>query len=443
MKFPVRETIVALSSGAPPSGVAVIRLSGPQSAMICAAMTGTLPLPRRAELRLIRDRNGLLLDRGLVLFFPGPNSFTGEDCVEFHLHGGKAVVESVLTVVTAFENCRLAEAGEFSRRAFENGKLDLVEAEGLADLLAAETEMQRRLALEQSSGHLSGIYQKWREQLLNARALIEAELDFSDEGDIPGSVSDRIWSEMSFLAGDIERTLGNLKAGEIIRDGFTIVITGPPNAGKSSLLNALANREVAIVTEYAGTTRDILHCELDIGGYAVHLYDTAGVRETSEPVEREGIRRAYRKMEEADLILRLRDYEGSADSVFDTPSGIPVLDVITKIDLTSDSVTQRSGAIAISSQSGLGLDDLRAAILSELRERTNTVSLAIPSRLRHAQHLRDAAEHIRQAIRAENEGLEIRAEFLRRAADTLGRVTGKVDVEMLLGKIFSEFCVGK
>ncbi|PZU84209.1 MAG: tRNA uridine-5-carboxymethylaminomethyl(34) synthesis GTPase MnmE [Shinella sp.] len=443
MKSPVRETIVALSSGALPSGVAVIRLSGPQSSVICEVMAGILPQPRVATLRPIRDRNGIVLDRGLALFFPGPNSFTGEDCVELHLHGGKAVVQSALKAATEFENCRLAEAGEFSRRAFENGKLDLVEAEGLADLLAAETEMQRRLALEQSSGHLSAIYQKWREQLLGARALIEAELDFSDEGDIPGSVSDRIWSEMSSLAQEIEQELGNLKAGEIIRDGFTIVIAGPPNAGKSSLLNALANREVAIVTEYAGTTRDILHCELDIGGYAVHLYDTAGVRETSEPVEREGIRRAYRKMEEADLVLSLRDHASSAGEELDIPKGIPVLEVLTKIDLDTDSSPQRSEAILISSQNGLGLDTLRSAILNELKERTNTVSLAIPSRLRHSQHLRDAAEYIWRAVRAETDGLEIRAEFLRWAADTLGRVTGKVDVETLLGKIFSEFCVGK
>lgn len=443
MSSPERETIVALSSGALPSGVAVIRLSGPQSALICEAMAGTLPPPRMAALRPIRDRNGLLLDRGLVLFFPGPNSFTGEDCLELHLHGGRAVVESALNAAAEFENCRLAEAGEFSRRAFENGKLDLVEAEGLADLLAAETEMQRRLALEQSSGHLSTIYQKWREQLLSARALIEAELDFSDEADIPGSVSDRIWSEMSSLARDVEQVLTNLKAGEIIRDGFAIVIAGPPNAGKSSLLNALAHREVAIVTEYAGTTRDVLHCELDIGGYAVHLYDTAGVRDTSEPVEREGIRRAYRKMEEADLVLSLRDYAGSTAQELDIPRGIPVLNVVTKIDLHTDSLPQRSEAILISSQSGQGLDTLRSAILTELKERTSTVSLAIPSRLRHAQHLRDAADYIWHAVRAENEGLEIRAEFLRRAADTLGRVTGKIDVEMLLGKIFSEFCVGK
>ncbi len=439
----MRETIAALSSGALPSGVAIVRLSGPKAAIICEALAGLLPRPRQAALRPIRDRNGSLLDQGLVLFFPGPHSFTGEDCVEFHLHGGKAIVEGVLNAVVAFEDCRLAEAGEFSRRAFENGKLDLVEAEGLADLLAAETEMQRRLALEQSSGRLSAIYQHWREQLLTARALIEAELDFSDEGDIPGSVSDRIWKDMSILARDIERALADLKAGEIIRDGFSVVIAGAPNAGKSSLLNALANREIAIVTEYVGTTRDILHCELDLGGYAVHLYDTAGVRETVEPVEREGIRRAYRKMEEADLVLLLRETSSSSDYEIALPEGVPVIEVVTKLDVATESEPHRPGAIGISSMSGFGLDRLRLAILDHLKERTSTVSLAIPSRLRHAQHLRDAADYIRRAINAENDGLEIRAEFLRRAADVLGRITGKVDVEMLLGKIFSEFCVGK
>lgn len=438
----VRETIFALSSGALPSGVAVVRVSGPMAGRICEEMAGALPRPREAVLRSIRSRNGLMLDQGLVLWFPAPNSFTGEDCLELQLHGGRALVRAVLEELASFDDCRLAEAGEFSRRAFEFGKLDLVEIEGLSDLLAADTEMQRRLAVEQSSGHLSAIYEAWRAKLINARALIEAELDFSDEGDIPGAVSDRIWAEMSAFQGELESALGNVKTGEIIRDGFKVVIAGRPNAGKSSLLNALAGRDVAIVTEYEGTTRDILHCELDIGGYAVHFYDTAGIRDTVEPVEREGIRRALDKMEEADLVLSLADATSDSDFV-DVAAGLPVLRAYTKADLLVDSDPKPIADVLLSSASGYGLTDLKSAILARVEETVGAFSLAIPSRLRHAQQLQTAIDEVRKAVEGSSLGLEMRAEHLRRASDALARITGRIDVEMLLGKIFSEFCVGK
>lgn len=438
----VRETIFALSSGALPSGVAVVRVSGPMAGRICEELTGALPRPREAVLRSIRSRNGLMLDQGLVLWFAAPNSFTGEDCLELQLHGGRALVRAVLEELASFDDCRLAEAGEFSRRAFEFGKLDLVEIEGLSDLLAADTEMQRRLAVEQSSGHLSAIYEAWRAKLINARALIEAELDFSDEGDIPGAVSDRIWAEMSAFQGELENALTNVKTGEIIRDGFKVVIAGRPNAGKSSLLNALAGRDVAIVTEYEGTTRDILHCELDIGGYAVHFYDTAGIRDTVEPVEREGIRRALDKMEEADLVLSLADATSDSDFV-DVAAGLPVLRAYTKADLLVDSDPKPIADVLLSSASGYGLTDLKSAILARVEETVGAFSLAIPSRLRHAQQLQTAIDEVRKAVEGSFLGLEMRAEHLRRASDALARITGRIDVEMLLGKIFSEFCVGK
>lgn len=438
----VRETIFALSSGALPSGVAVVRVSGPMAGRICDEMVGGIPRAREAVLRSIRSRNGLMLDQGLVLWFPAPNSFTGEDCLELQLHGGRALVRAVLEELTSFENCRLAEAGEFSRRAFEFGKLDLVEIEGLSDLLAADTEMQRRLAVEQSSGHLSAIYDAWREKLVKARALIEAELDFSDEGDIPGAVSDRIWAEMSAFQGELEKALFDVKTGEIIRDGFKVVIAGRPNAGKSSLLNALAGRDVAIVTEYEGTTRDILHCELDIGGYAVHFYDTAGIRDAVEPVEREGVRRALKKIEEADLVLSLVD-ASSDDDFVDIPAGLPVLRAYSKVDLLLDSDPKPVADILLSSANGYGIADLKSAILAQVEETVGAFSLAIPSRLRHGQQLRTAIDEVRRAVEGTSLGLEMRAEHLRRASDALARITGRIDVEMLLGKIFSEFCVGK
>ncbi|PHK27256.1 tRNA modification GTPase TrmE, partial [Nostoc linckia z18] len=278
-------TIFALASGALPAGVAVIRISGPAALFMVKTLTGVLPTPRAAALRTVRTPDGQFLDRALVLTFPGPHSFTGEDCAELHLHGGRAVVTAVLNSLAGFENARLAEAGEFSRRAFENGKMDLVEVEGLADLLAAETEMQRKLASEQASGNLSAVYDAWREKLIYARSMLEAELDFSDEGDIPGSVSDRIWRDVSDLKNQIDDAIANLRAGEIIRDGFKVALAGPPNAGKSSLMNALAQRDVAIVTAIAGTTRDVVRCELDIDGYKIELFDTAGLRETTDTVE--------------------------------------------------------------------------------------------------------------------------------------------------------------
>ena len=302
------ETIFALSSGAVPAGVAVIRLSGPKARSVMNSLIEKEPKPRFAALRYLKDpQTGDLVDQALVIFFPGSNSFTGEEAVEFHLHGGRAVVKAMLEILGRFDGCRMAEAGEFTRRAFENGKYDLTAVEGLADLIHAETENQRKQAIRQASGAHKTIIDGWRQTLLHARSMIEAELDFSDEEDIPGAISDVIWPKLTELRADIEQHLSKADHGERLRNGLTVVLAGHPNAGKSSLLNWFAKRDVAIVTEEEGTTRDLLELHLDIEGYPVTMIDTAGLRESENIVEREGIRRAREKSENADLLIEVVD----------------------------------------------------------------------------------------------------------------------------------------
>ncbi len=285
------DTIFALSSGPPPSGVAVIRLSGPGVRFGLETLVESVPEPRHASLRSIRGRDGEVIDRGLVLFFPGPASFTGEDVAELHVHGGRAVVAAVLAAVEPLPGFRPAEAGEFTRRAFANQRMDLTQVEGLADLIAAETEAQRRQALRQADGALGRRYESWRNVLIHARALVEAELDFAEEDDVPPRASAPVWDSVALLEKEIVNHIED-RRGERLRDGVEIVILGPPNAGKSSLLNAIANRDVAIVTPEAGTTRDLIEVKLDLGSMPVTLVDTAGLRQTASLVESEGIRRA-------------------------------------------------------------------------------------------------------------------------------------------------------
>jgi tRNA modification GTPase len=378
------------------------------------------------------------LDTALALFFPAPHSFTGEDVLELHVHGGRAVIDAFSEELVTYAGLRQADAGEFSRRAFENGKLDLVEIEGLADLIASETEMQRRLAVEHSTGGLSAIYSAWADRLTRGRALIEAELDFPDEDDVPGSVSDEIWEDMARLALEMEDHLSQGARGEIIRDGFKVVIAGEPNAGKSSLMNALVRREIAIVTEIAGTTRDVLSTDLNIDGFLVRLFDTAGLRETEERVEQEGIRRAKTAIDGADLVLYLED---SALPASEAIMPIGALRIGTKSDLPRKN--DRIFDAMISSVDLRGVDDLRALVADQLKSRVQTQSMAIPSRARHRRALSDALAAIRASIAGVDRGLDVRAEDLRMAADALGRVTGRIDVENLLDVIFGEFCIGK
>lgn len=438
------DTIFALSSGGLPSGVAVIRLSGSKSRLAVEALCGRVPAPRRASLLSIRNRNGETLDEGIVLFFPAPNSFTGEDSAELQIHGGRATVKAVLAALADIEGLRAAEAGEFSRRAFLNGRMDLVEVEGLADLIAAETEMQRRLAAEQASGGLSRLYDSWAKRLTHARAMIEAELDFADEEDVPGSVATTIWADMRGLAQDIVNHLAEMRTGEIVRDGLKVVIAGPPNAGKSSLLNHLAKRDVAIVTDVPGTTRDVLHVDLDLSGYAVRLYDTAGLRATDDLVEKEGIRRTHLSMSQAHLVLLLSDDPTADWRALAGPYQGPVVRVQTKSDVeTSASWLKGANDVSISVQTGQGIADLLETVARHLPELEAGTALALPTRQRHAVSLKAAGDQIDLALSASGAGLDIQAEHLRLAGQALGRVTGRVDVENLLDVIFSEFCIGK
>lgn len=437
--FP-QDTIFALSSGRLPSGVAVVRVSGPRVRFVLETIIGILPTPRNAAYKLFRARNGDPIDHGLVLFFPGPNSFTGEDCAEFHAHGGKAVVERLLAELGEIAGCRLAEAGEFTRRAFSNGKMDLTIAEGLADLIAAETEGQRRLALQVASGTQRELYTEWRQRLLRARAFIEAELDFADESDVPGSVSEQVWQSLALLRTEIENHIASGKRASMLRDGLHVVIVGAPNAGKSSLLNFLAGREVAIISEEAGTTRDLLEVKLDLGGIPVYVTDTAGLRETESVVEKIGIERARARMADADLVLLLEDMNDPVViGTEETPATLWT--VGTKADLSEKA--DGGWSYRISTRTGEGLDGLLTDLQNFAEAQIGQIEDAVPTRQRHISLLRSTVGEIDKALNGTNFPLELRAENMRLASQYLGRITGDVDVEEILDVIFSQFCIGK
>jgi tRNA modification GTPase len=441
MQFP--DTIFALSSGKPPSGVAVIRISGPGSQAALEAVAGNVPAARKAVLATLRAPDGEAIDRGLAIFFPGPASFTGEDCAELHLHGGRAVVSAMLATLSGFDGVRPAEAGEFTRRAFLNGKMDLVGAEALADLVAAETDAQRRFALAGAGGSQSALYAGWRKRIVHARAMIEAELDFADEGDVPGSVATAVWDDVRQLVNEIGTHVTGFHQAEIIREGYSVVIAGAPNAGKSSLLNALARRDVAIVTDEPGTTRDLVHVALDLGGLKVVVTDTAGIREDAGKVEAMGIERALESVREADLVLLLEDVAAPAGLVVPASRG-PALKVGSKADLVEGAV----GAIgrydiAVSARSGAGVNELLTMISRQAAAATDLHGGVIPARARHVALLTDAARSLMAALGGHDDALEFRAEELRRAANSFGRIAGTIDVEDVLGVIFSEFCIGK
>lgn len=439
----MRDTIFALSSGSPPAGVAVIRISGPGVRFGLETVAGGVPQARRAHLAHLRDKAGQVLDHGLILFFPGPQSFTGEDVAELQIHGGRASVSAVLAVLSKLPGFRLAEPGEYTKRAFENGRMDLTAVEGLSDLIRAETESQRRQAVGQAEGALRELYEAWARRITHARAMVEAELDFSDEEDIPGSVTDRIWPEMEALVRELSVHLSRAKAGEIVRDGFRIALIGPPNAGKSSLLNALARRDVAIVSDIPGTTRDIVEVRLDIDGHLVLLQDTAGLREARDEIEQEGIRRSILAAETADLVLELCEVRKTGDKPKATvPRGVKSIQLWSKCDLLRDGDVPGDGLL-ISSKSGDGIDTLLSEIGRAISDTTGNSGEILPTRERHVQYLGICQRELETAVNRISLPIEVRSEYLRNAAVALGRITGSVDVEDLLGVIFSEFCVGK
>jgi len=433
------KTIFALSSGLLPSGVAVIRLSGAAVKDILRQVAGFIPEPRMMVLATFRAENNEVLDRGLMVYFPAPKSFTGEDCAEFHLHGGRAVVARFLDELSTFPDCRMAEAGEFSRRAFAEGKFDLTEAEGLADLIHAETESQRRLAMMGASGILADLYRGWRNSLVQARAMIEAELDFADEGDVPGSVAERIWHDMSQLHEAVLRHIESAARADTMRDGVKIVIAGAPNAGKSSMINRLAARDVAIVTEEAGTTRDALEIRLVLGGLPVLITDTAGLRQTENHIEKMGIESAAARIGEANLILLLEDMH-DPQNVELPPTEAEIWFVGNKLDLGEGD--RKRWPVQLSAGSGAGWEAFITRLTAFCQEKAVALGEIIPVRRRHTELLKCCAVELQKALDNET-ALELRAEHLRLASDALGRITGDIDVEDLLDVIFSEFCIGK
>ncbi|MBR0712231.1 tRNA uridine-5-carboxymethylaminomethyl(34) synthesis GTPase MnmE [Bradyrhizobium liaoningense] len=446
---PRDQTIFALSSGRAPSAIAVVRVSGSQAGLVLTTLAGQSPAPRQASRRLLRDGAGQPIDDAVVLWFPGPGSATGEDIAEFHVHGGRAVLAALLAAISVIPNTRAAEPGEFTRRAFENGKLDLTEAEGLDDLIHADTDRQRRQALRQLQGLLGDRARDWRERIIEASALIEAGIDFSDEGDVPAELRAPAVKAIEALHDEIANVLAAQGHSERLRDGLVVAIAGEPNVGKSTLMNQLARRDVAIVSPHAGTTRDVIEVQLDLDGYPVTVIDTAGIRETDDPVEQEGVRRARARAEDADLVLWLVEGEGPVGpeamrslrtSEDDRSSSVWI--VRNKIDLGGVGGSE-PGEFGISASRGDGIPELVAALVKFAASFFGTTEGALVTRARQRDLLRQASGSLRRSLELVEEGEELAAEELRAAAYALGRLLGRVDVEDVLGAIFQKFCIGK
>lgn len=423
------DTIFAVASGAGQAAIAVMRVSGPESRRMLASLCGRVPTPRRASFRRLRDSAGAELDQGMVIWLPAPGSYTGEDSVELYLHGGRAVLNGIADALVAL-GARPAEPGEFTRRAFLNGRMDLTECEAVHDLITAETEAQRRQALRQLDGALGALYGGWAERLRLLLAQQEALIDFPDE-DLPPEVEAQILAELASLQAELAVHLDDERRGERLREGLVFAITGPPNVGKSSLVNALAERDVAIVSASPGTTRDALEARVILGGVPVTLVDTAGLRETADEIEAEGVRRAKARAEAADMVVAV--FEAGQETV---PShGILVAN---KIDLGGG---VPAGAFGVSALSGEGLPKLRERLANEARALTENAGPPPLTQARHRAALQEAAARLAGAQVADLP--ELRAEDLRLALRALGRITGSVGVEDILDTLFARFCIGK
>ena len=450
-----RSTIFALSSGRPPAAIAVIRISGPQARTALERLTGRVPDARKVTLARVCDpENGETIDEALALWFPAPQSETGEDVAELQLHGGQAVIAAVLKALGAVAGCRLAEPGEFTRRAFENGKLDLTAVEALGDLIFAETSAQCRQAFRQLKGLIGDRAEAWRGRLIEALALVEARIDFSDEADVPEDLIAPAAAIARSLRDEIAAALADGRRGERLRDGLVVAIAGPPNAGKSTLFNRLARREAAIVSPYAGTTRDVIEVHLDLDGYPLTILDTAGIRGSCEPVEQEGIRRARARAAEADLVLWVTDVSAGGrmgTEMAQLKEGPPHWLIQNKIDLLRSAPAQSKKdehefIFSLSATEGEGLEELIAALAQFATDLFAGGENAVVTRARHREMLEQAVAALDRAVAEGADASpreELIAEELRQASSALGRLTGRVDVEDVLDKIFRDFCIGK
>ena len=442
-------TIYALASGSGISGVAVIRVSGDNVKRVIKLLTGKeLPSPRVATLRKINNINtSELIDEGIIIWFPGPESYTGEDMAEFHVHGGKAVILAIQNQISRIENCRLAEPGEFTKLAFQNGKINLLKAESIADLISAETEIQRLQAVKIMQGKSSDKFNELREKLIKILSYVEAKIDFPDE-DLPEDKIKQIRNNSSKVLYEINKILNDQKVGEIVREGFKIAIVGPTNAGKSSLLNNLANREVAIVSEIAGTTRDVIETHLNIDGYPVVISDTAGIRESKDEIEKKGIKLSLKKAEKADLKLVVVDARNIDLSGFlnDLLKDNAIL-VVNKSDLLKEklhSQITKFKHVLISLKKNSNIEKLISEIKNNLKDKFIFDEDILITRERHRQHLMQCSDHLKSFLQKnDKKDFDKAAEDLRLATRHLGMIVGKVDVEEILGSIFNDFCIGK